>query len=39
MNEIYEKLDPESTAFKTVKTMAKLWADFAKYGYFVQKNH
>lgn len=32
MSEIYEKLNSDYTAYKTVKTMSKLWADFAKYG-------
>lgn len=32
MNEVYEKLNSESTAYKTVKIMSNLWASFAKFG-------
>lgn len=32
VNEIYDRLDRKSEAYKMIKTMTKLWSNFAKFG-------
>lgn len=32
VNEIYESLERDNSAYKMIKTMTKLWSNFAKFG-------